>query len=157
MGEHHIRKAARDENNKKGSKKGKGGVEVDIKEFIKRNTTLDTGMSAIFPCPGGINAANIIFTVGPNYAKAKPQSDDEKESPRGEEVEKRWTSEEDNLLYDTYQSCMITAKQEGIESLGISLVCAGLFSGKRGNLDAILNIAVQAVRENVYAELDEVY
>lgn len=73
---------------------------------------------------------------------------------------RRWnrgsTKDNDKLLHDAYASSLRLAAQYGIRTIAFSLISAGVFSGDRG-LDAILGIAMRSVRDNAYAELQQVH
>ncbi|CAK8986665.1 unnamed protein product [Durusdinium trenchii] len=89
---------------------------------------------------GALPAKWVIHAVGPIYWEA--EGDD--------------FSKSDMLLAKAYASSLQVAQQKDLKSLGFALLSAGIFRGERP-LANIMEIACQAVKDNVYEGLEDVH
>uniref|UniRef100_A0A7S0Q840 Macro domain-containing protein n=1 Tax=Coccolithus braarudii TaxID=221442 RepID=A0A7S0Q840_9EUKA len=87
---------------------------------------------------GDLDSKWVIHAVGPNYH----HFDDEEEA--------------DEKLYAAYRSAMREARAHKMETVGFSLLSAGIFRGSR-QLEPVLRIGLVAVAANVYPELKEAF
>jgi O-acetyl-ADP-ribose deacetylase len=98
---------------------------------------------------GKLQVSYVLHSAGPNYRLIeglnKCQDDAEESLNVG-----------DALLAASYTNSMRSAKDQGIELLGFSLISAGVFRGRR-SLRAVLSIAVECVAREAYEGLREVH
>jgi O-acetyl-ADP-ribose deacetylase (regulator of RNase III) len=108
----------------------------------KRRNRCATGGAKI-TVGGRLNANWCIHAVGPNYRVLEGL---------GKSLE-----DGDRLLHGAYLKSMQLAKENGgIQTVGFSLLSAGIFRGPR-SLRAVLDIAVRAVLDGAFGGLEEVH
>lgn len=90
---------------------------------------------------GALPAKWVIHAVGPIYWESEGNPD---------------FSKSDELLRKAYASSLQVAQEKDVKTLGFALLSAGVFRGDR-SLDQVLEIACQAVKDNVYEGLEEVH
>jgi len=93
---------------------------------------------AVTTIGGALKARYVVHAVGPAYSN-----------------ETNWP-EEDSLLRSAYTASVEQAMEKGCETLGFSLLSAGIFRGGR-SLETVLGIGCEAVRNTAAAPLKEVY
>jgi len=81
----------------------------------------------------------VIHAVGPSYPEDPLQKEEEEKI--------------DKLLYSAYEESMNLCHQNGIKSVGFSLLSSGIFRGYR-TLEDVLRIAVRAIRDNMRSEME---
>jgi O-acetyl-ADP-ribose deacetylase len=97
---------------------------------------------AVITIGGSLNADYCIHAVGPNYRVCMSM---------GKTVE-----ECDALLYSAYKTSMLLAKEKKFETIGFSLLSAGIFRGTR-TVKSVLSIGINALLDNDYEGLKEVH
>ena len=100
---------------------------------------------------GKLNVNHVIHAVGPNYwnfdtTNTKADEDDDNDG--------RNFSEPDSLLRSAYQTSLDCAHKANIQSIGFSLLSAGIFRGSR-SLDDIMNISVAAIKDWIVDQQQE--
>mmetsp|Transcript_14398 Transcript_14398/g.35103 ORF Transcript_14398/g.35103 Transcript_14398/m.35103 type:complete len:283 (+) Transcript_14398:53-901(+) len=114
--------------------------------IVKGKTVRCPTGEAVITVGGDLKAKYCIHSVGPNYNVRA-----------GWHVEDRdkKTTECDKLLYSSYRESMICAREAKLESVGFSLISAGIFRGHR-TLVTVLALGLEAIKRNSYAGLKEV-
>ena len=107
----------------------------------KKRTRIPTG-EAKLTVGGALNADYCIHAVGPNYRVSMALGKTAKEC--------------DLLLYSAYKSAMQRAQEQKCETIGFSLLSAGIFRGTR-TVKQVLTIGLNAIEENGYEGLKEVH
>jgi len=93
---------------------------------------------AVITIGGDLNASYVIHAVGPNYRFRKTLEEGDKE------------------LESAYKAAMRVAKENGLSTIGFSLLSAGIFRGEQ-SLKRIMEVAVQSIKDSAYPGLDEVH
>ena len=107
----------------------------------QRRTRIHVG-DAKLTVGGDLNADYCIHAVGPNYRVSMGLG--------------KTSSECDALLYSAYKNALAIAREHQFETIGFSLLSAGIFRGDR-TVKHVLNIGMNAIAENDYEGLKEVH
>uniref|UniRef100_A0A6B2LKD1 Macro domain-containing protein n=1 Tax=Arcella intermedia TaxID=1963864 RepID=A0A6B2LKD1_9EUKA len=124
-----------------------GGYE--LKEARKQFGTIDTGTAKYTQSYEHKKVKYIIHTVGPVYRIPFTQRF------QTEEEKREFLIQKDPLLEQAYQSSLQLAKELQVETLGFSLLSAGVFRGER-SLEDILLIGLRSVMKHTPPSLKEV-
>eukprot|EP00300_Choanocystis_sp_HF-7_P031383 c40694_g1_i1.p1 GENE.c40694_g1_i1~~c40694_g1_i1.p1 ORF type:complete len:471 (-),score=107.07 c40694_g1_i1:10-1389(-) len=94
---------------------------------------------------GRLNATWCIHAVGPSYNFGYLYNQFRGTSPQDEACDKK--------LHSAYANVIELARQNNIQTLGVSLLSSGIFRGQR-SLDAVLLIGMHAIVQHAYPGLE---